>query len=362
MKKLLCAILCIAMLMAGGCQSGEKSASQDSVSITDHAGNTVSVPKKISRIAVCDIYPLPSVLAVFFDSAEKIVGMPAPSMSAAKSGVLGELYPAILDAETEYIDGTNVNTEELLSLSPDIVFYSADTPAEGEKLRGAGFCAVAVSASKWNYDAVETLNNWISLLSEIFPQSDKADKVKSYSGEICELVKSRVSALSESEREKAFFLFRYDGSTITTSGKRFFGQWWADTVGAYNVGEELDTENSAAVNMEQIYKWNPSVIFITNFTTAQPDEICSDSVWSGIDAVKNGRVYKMPLGIYRSYTAGADTPLTLLWLAKAVYPQLFEDIDMSARTKDYYKELFGIELTDEQAQRIFAPPSDASAY
>ena len=68
--------------------------------VTDHNGNQVEVKNKIDRIVVCDILPLPSVLTVFFDSAEKIVGMAAPCMSAAKNGLLGELYPEILNAKT----------------------------------------------------------------------------------------------------------------------------------------------------------------------------------------------------------------------------------------------------------------------
>ena len=67
----------------------------------------------------------------------------------------------------------------------------------------------------------------------------------------------------------------------------------------------------------------------------------------------------MPLGLYRTYTCGADTPMTLLWLAQAAYPSLFEDIDITAETKAYYSEVFGIELTDEQANRIFDPLTDA---
>ena len=67
----------------------------------------------------------------------------------------------------------------------------------------------------------------------------------------------------------------------------------------------------------------------------------------------------MPLGMYRSYTCGVDTPVTLLWLAKTVYPSLFEDIDITAETKKYYQEVFGITLTDEQANKIFSPVSAA---
>ena len=67
----------------------------------------------------------------------------------------------------------------------------------------------------------------------------------------------------------------------------------------------------------------------------------------------------MPLGMYRSFTPGIDTPVTLLWLAKTAYPELFEDIDVTAEAMNYYKDVFGVELTNEQAQSIFAPSSDA---
>ena len=77
------------------------------------------------------------------------------------------------------------------------------------------------------------------------------------------------------------------------------------------------------------------------------------------NAIKNKEVYKMPLGMYRSYTCGVDTPVTLLWLAKTAYPSLFEDIDITAETKKYYSEVFGITLTDEQANKIFSPVTAA---
>ena len=332
--------------------------------VTDHSGNEIKVPTEINRIAVCDIYPLPSVLAVFFDSAEKIVGIPKQSMSAAKTGLLGELYPEILNAETGYIDGTQVNIEELMKLEPDVAFYSADDPQMGEALASAGIPAIAISASNWEYDAIETLDNWISLLSEMFPENDRAATVREYSDNIAALVKERTANIEE--REKVFFLFQYNDSAIATSGKHFFGEWWANAVGAVNVGGELENAKSTPVTMEQIYVWNPARILITNYNTAQPDDIYNNTVgsydWSEIDAVKNGKVSKMPLGMYRSYTCGVDTPVTLLWMAKTVYPELFEDIDITEEAQKYYKTVFDIELSAEQVEKIFAPSSEGSAF
>ena len=366
MKKLV-VLLLITVMMTGmfGCGTSTESNS-DVITVVDHAGYEVEVPKDIQRIVVCDIYPLPSVLAIFFDSAEKLVGIADQSMTAAKSGLLSELYPEILNAETGFIEGTNINIEEIMKLNPDVVFYSAETEQIGTQLREAGFAAIGVSAGKWDYDAIETLNNWILLLSEMFPENDKTELVQQYSQDKYDFVQSRVADIPEGEREKLFFLFQYNDTMITTSGKKFFGQWWADAVGAVNVGEEMETAYSTQVNLEQVYTWNPDRILITNFNAALPDDLYNNTIgsydWSGINAVENGKVNKMPLGMYRSYTCGVDTPVTLMWIAKTVYPEIFADVDITQETKDYYKAVFNIELTDEQAEKIFAPSKDAAAF
>ena len=49
-------------------QSAEQQPEQsDTITVTDHNDNVVTVPRRIDRIVVCDILPLPSVLSVFFD-------------------------------------------------------------------------------------------------------------------------------------------------------------------------------------------------------------------------------------------------------------------------------------------------------
>jgi len=367
-KKIICVLLAVVMLFAAaGCGStGEKgSAGENSGThvVKDHLDIEVEVPYEIDRIAVANILPVPSVLAVFFDSAEKIVGMSPNSMNAAEHSLLSELYPEILEAETGYMNGVDVNLEELMKLESDVVIYSAAQPDQGEQLRNAGFAAIAVSPNKWGYDSIETLNQWIELFSELFPENDRTEAVAKYSQEIYDMIQGRVADLSEEEKERVFFLFKYSDTSIETSGSSFFGQYWAEAVGAINVAEEITTDNQVTVNMEQIYAWDPSMIFVSNFTTAQPDDVYNNTVgsydWSAVDAIKNHKVYKMPLGMYRSYTPGVDTPVTLLWFAKTTYPELFSDIDIIQETKDYYREVFGVELTDEQAASIFAPEESA---
>ncbi len=382
-SKITCFFLCAALLLplsacsvgngtsssaapsAAAGSAASSTAAGKTITVTDDAGRTVTLPAHSKRIAVCNIWPLPSVLAVFFDSAKNIVGMSKESMTAAKNSLLSELYPDILKASTGYISGSSVNLEELAKLKPDVVFYSASTKELGTQLTNAGFNAVAVSVSKWDYNSIETLNHWIALLSQIFPDNSKTKIVQETSSQVYQMVQNRVKNLTDGERKRVFFLFQYGPGTIMSSGRHFFGQWWADAIGAKNAAGGIDKEKSAAVNMEQIYQWNPDLIFITNFTTASPKDLYGNTVgffdWSGVKAVQKKQVYKMPLGMYRSYTPGVDTPVTLLWLAKTTYPKLFADVDITKETKKYYKNVFGVDLSDRQAQTIFTPPAAAGS-
>ena len=334
--------------------------------IIDHAGNEVTLPEEIDRIVVTDTLPLPSVLSLYLDSAEKLVGISPVSMSAAKAGLLGELYPEILDADTSFFENSELNIESLLALEPDLVFYNAQNKELGESLTSAGLTAVAVSVTKWDYNAADTFDAWMDLLADIFPEEkEKAEAAKDYCEKVEETIQEKTGDLTDEEKRSVFFLFNYSDTALVTSGKNFWGQYWCDAINAVNVGEEIDAERSnASVNMEQVYSWDPEIIFISNFTKAMPEDLYNNTIgdddWSSVLAVKNEQVYKMPLGAYRTFTPGADTPMTLMWLAKTVYPDLFEDVDMTEEVETYYKEVYGIELTDDQVAQMYTPSADAA--
>ena len=141
-KKILSLIL-MGSLVLGlvGCQSTNNTSDESSKGetqveeaatkiVVDHAGVEVEVPTKIDRIVVGNTLPLASVLSVYLGGAEKIVGMHPASMGAAESGLLSEIYPEILEAETDFINGSEINIEELLKLDPDIVIGVGAEQAE----------------------------------------------------------------------------------------------------------------------------------------------------------------------------------------------------------------------------------------
>lgn len=235
-----------------------------------------------------------------------------------------------------------------------------------DMIRGAGLAAFGISPSKWHYDVIETHNRWMQSLAQLFPEANgKGELIEKKSREIAKMVADRTKDLPREERARILFIFRYDAKSFVTSGKNFFGQYWCDAVGGINVAEGITADNSnAVIGMEEVYGYDPDVIFITNFTAALPEDIYGSKIggddWSPVKAVREKRVYKMPLGIYRSYTPSADTPLTLLWMAKRVYPERFKDVDLTTEVKKYYQTVFGVSLTEKQISRMFSPEAAAS--
>lgn len=373
-------ILMAAMMLLSGCagtaneseQSQEPSNSEtaealeqtpEGRTVVDHDGIEVDIPEQIDRIAVGNIGPMASVLTLFLGSGESIVGMSPMSMSAAENGILGELFPELLDADTSFLQGSNINVEKLLTLEPDLVLIQSGQSEVRTQLENAGLTVVAFGVSTFKYDIINTYEAWIDLLSQIFPANDKMEEVTAYSKEVLELVQSRVSDIPEAERKRALFLFQYDETQMVASGRNFFGQYWCESAGAVNVAQDIEA-GQATITMEQVYEWQPDVIFITNFTNTKPADLYANAVgsddWSLVKAVQEQQVYKMPLGSFRTYSVSADMPVTLLWVAKTIYPDLFSDIDTDAEVKDFYQRIYGVTLTDEQVAAMYDPQGDVA--
>ena len=378
MKRICSIVLAVTMLAGCGTASTAKTTASASasasasaipaeVTITDHADRTVTVPTDPKKVAILDIYPLPSLLTVYLNSADSIVAMEPVSMNAAKAGILSQLYPDILNVNTDIMNGDDVNMEALAALQPDVVFYNAAKKDEAQQLEDAGLTAVGISATKFNYDAIKTYQEWMSLLDQIYPDyaGKRGTQAGDYASQVYNDVQDKVKDVTD--KQKVLFLYQYDDTAMVTSSSKFFGQWWCDAVGAANVAQDVPADNmNAKITMEQVYEWNPDVIIITDFTKTTPDDLYNNAIgsddWSSVKAVQDKRVYKMPLGVYRTYTPGIDTPLTLEWLAQAVYPDLFSDVDVASDVKDYYNKLFGVTLTDDQISAMYTPNRDAGSW
>ena len=152
------------------------------------------------------------------------------------------------------------------------------------------------------------------------------------------------------------------------AGDGTFGHYWIARTGGINAGEELKAKHPAMIkagNFEDILKWNPDIIYLSNFEDTMPEDVYSNSIdgqdWSKINAVVNKKVYRIPLGIYRWYPPSLDGPLMLKWMAQKNYPDLF-DWDMKEEIREYFSEYHHYELSDEEIDSILCPASSGTLY
>lgn len=349
---------------AVGVEETEKVVNEKTVeirSIKDQNDRLVELPENIDRIATGRILPFPAVYFLATGSTDQIVGIHPASKSAAETSMLGKMSPSLLEAKTNFIQGNDINVEELLKLETDIVFVYGDNGHKIDVYDAAGIKSVGIrTMSIAEGNSVETLNSWLELLGSITDQEDRAKEIISYGRQIEEEIQNKL--LTVENKPKGLMIFTHSDGKTVVSGKGFFGNYWLNATGAVDVAED-DINIKAAVDMEQLYTWNPEIIYVSNFTDLQPQDFYNNTIegqdWSEVDAVKNKQVYKIPLGIYRWFPPSGDSPLMLQWLAQKNHPDLFT-YDMGRVMAEFYAEYYGYDLSQEEINMILNP-SDLSS-
>lgn len=138
-------LLCLSLLAGPLFGQGAREAgsvAKEQRTVVDHNGDVVSLPDDIQRIVISSLLPLPSVYCLFEGDASKLVGMHPSSMAAAKNSILPDIMPDIVNVNSSFVSGGEMNIEEVVKLKPDVVFYNASNKTEREKLKAAGIPAV----------------------------------------------------------------------------------------------------------------------------------------------------------------------------------------------------------------------------
>ena len=335
--------------------------SAETRTIVDQVGHTVTLPKEINRVVIASVWPLASAYCLMYGT-DKLVGLDPAIISAAENSMLIKVAPDIVNIESGFSKNGQLNAEELLKLKPDVVLYATGVMEDYEIATQAGIPAVGFALNVKDFNAVETIFTWIDLLAEVMNTSYDTSAYYEYADQMQKLIAERLSGLSEEDKPSAMIIHKYSETTLMIPGTKTWGDYWITASGARNVANE--NVGTPQVTVEEVYRWNPDRIYITNFSDAIPEDLYTNSFqnydWSNIRAVKEKQVYKMPLGIYRWYVTNTDSPLTLLWLAKQHHPDLFEDIDVNQEIKDFYKKFYHIELTEEDIEQIYTPNRKAA--
>ncbi|HEY8393385.1 MAG TPA: ABC transporter substrate-binding protein [Thermaerobacter sp.] len=304
------------------------------------------VPAQVNRIVLLPM-PMPSVVFALDGSGRRIAGMHPTAMKAFKESVLRQFDPSLEQrASTAFVqEGFVVNLEELLKLKPDVVIQWDSEKAEIEKMERAGIPVLAIHLGKQ-----DSLEGWFRMVGELLGREDRADALISYHQEEIAAVRARTRDLPQEKRPRVLFLYN---EQLRTIGSGHYYDEWMDAAGAVNVAAGYS--GWVNVTMEEILAWNPDVILISNFTELMPENLYNNTIkgqdWSAVAAVKNRRVYKIPLVGYRWEPPSPESPLMMWWLGKLLHPERFRDIDVVAKVRDFYQRFYGVDLPQEEIER-----------
>ncbi|HCP6125354.1 TPA: ABC transporter substrate-binding protein, partial [Escherichia coli] len=322
---------------------------------TDQIGREVKVPDKVDRIVVLQHQTLN--LLVQMNATDKIVGV----MSNWKQQ-LGSNYARLapeLSNKASLGDLTHVDAEKLVALHPQVVFVTNYAPQEMiDKISSLGIPAVAISLrhddegerNKLNpvmadeeQAYVKGLYEGIMLIGNIINKPEEAKALIKATENGCRMVSNRLQLLPEEQRVRAYMA----NPELTTYGSGKYTGLMMKHAGAVNVAAST-IKGFKQVSIEQVIEWNPQVIFVQNRYPAVVNEIQSSPQWQVIDAVKNHRVYLMPeYAKAWGYPMPEAMGIGELWMAKKLYPEKFNDVDMHKIVNDWYRTFY---RTDYQGE------------
>lgn len=318
--------------------------------IVDLTGAEVEIPvaENINRVVII-APPLPATFASVVKDTIKIVGSHPRGLSNANPEILELIIPNWKDINTSFIDGFTSNVEELMNLKPDLILVYGDTQKEGLDKLGVPVVDFFQNDSRneeWSVKIDE-------LMRDIF-EKDENDSLKEEWKKANEIVKEPLGKIGENKK-KAIMINSNDGGIIAVRGGNYYGDDWLVKTGLINCASGTDGDG-VQVSMEQIYEWNPDVIY--DFGGTNADKYLNNQFdgqdWSKISAVKNKQVYNMPRGMFNWGAPNADSPLTLVWMTMNNYEGTIEENFFKDYMFDYYERQYNIKLNDELYKSILS--------
>ena len=309
--------------------------------VTDVDGNQVEIADRIERVA--DLWHANNQIVLLLGGADKLV---ATTTAIAANPWFSEVYPNIKKVQV-LTNGETIQVEELLSQKPDAVLLSKKSMLT--EVNQAGLKGVRVS-----FQDFEGLKKTVRITAEVL--GDKAPEIaKSYIKELegnIQFVESRIKDVKEEKRPTVLHITSGADLLKIDGGKSMIGEWIRLAGGKSVLPDEA---NMVTVTMESIVQANPDVIIIGssgNKSQAAIEKIKSDPTWQSISAVKNNRIYANPTGTFPWDRYSAEEALQILWAAQLFHPERFADVDMIAKTQDFYQKYYNYNLSRENAQQI----------
>ena len=327
--------------------AGDKAAQAEGTRIiTDSAGREVEIPSEITKIAPSG--PLAQIV-LYTVSPDKLAGLAADFSNEAKQ-YIDEKYWGLPKFGQFYGKNASLNMEALIAEAPDVIIdigeakktVKEDMDALQEQLN---IPVIFVEAT------LPTMADAYEMLGDITGEKEQAGKLADYCRAEIGKADQNAAAIADADRKSVYFGLGEDG--LHTNAKGSIHADVIDRIGAVNAAdvEAVSSGGGSEVSFEQVLLWNPDLIIVDSQKLY--DTLTADPMWQELDAVKNGKIFKIPTAPYSfmSSPPSVNRMIGIEWLGSLVYPETYTT-DIREEVKNFYQLFYHIDVTDEKLEAI----------
>lgn len=327
--------------------AGDKAAQAEGTRIiTDSAGREVEIPSEITKIAPSG--PLAQIV-LYTVSPDKLAGLAADFSDEAKQ-YIDEKYWGLPKFGQFYGKNASLNMEALIAEAPDVIIdigeakktVKEDMDALQEQLN---IPVIFVEAT------LPTMADAYEMLGDITGEKEQAEKLADYCRAEIGKADQNAAAIADADRKSVYFGLGDDG--LHTNAKGSIHADVIDRIGAVNAAdvEAVSSGGGSEVSFEQVLLWNPDLIIVDSQKLY--DTLTADPMWQELDAVKNGKIFKIPTAPYSfmSSPPSVNRMIGIEWLGSLVYPEIYTS-DIREEVKNFYQLFYHIDVTDEKLEAI----------
>ncbi|KTS74564.1 iron ABC transporter substrate-binding protein [Pseudomonas oryzihabitans] len=329
--------------------------------VTDALGRTVTLEVPAKRVVLG--FHFADYLAVGGEQGfASLVGISRGAWERKTPGTWRE-YVAKLPSLAELPDVGEVETnsfsvEKVLSLKPDVVVLAAwqfqALDSEVKRLAQLGIPVVVID---YNAQTLERHLASTRLLGVITGQEARAAELADFYAKAVEQVQTRIAAAQRPKprvyaefgnKGPAEYSFTYGqnmwGALVTLAGgdniAAPFVQWW----GVMNPEQVLLAQPQVIFISGREDNSNPSALPMGPGVTAEDARshlraFMQRPGWANLPAIRDGRLY----GVYHGASRSLEDFAMLQFIAKQLYPDLFQDLDPMANYREYYRRYLPIQ-------------------
>ena len=330
----------------------EESSNEEQMrTITDLEGNVIEIPMEVKEVV--NSWPASNSVMLLAGAGELLCATHSATATNAWSQLI---YPDIVNLPTNV-----TNVEDVLKYDCDLYITSnADTAAS---MREVGIPAISLKFT--NY---ETMKQALSLLGECLggEYEQKLLAWCDYVDNWTQTITERLKDIPEEERPVLYHIAAQHNAEVTTTFALpcICGEW-ADICGTIYLSELISDPSAGTLSLEEILNVDPDIIIVGGIQQAEAwENLQSNEVLADTTAMKEGKAYIAPMGMFSWCREGMESALMLPWLAATIYPDYFPEIDIREETYNFYKDFAGVELTDAQIENMlmgYAPDDEYGA-